>query len=185
MVHYEIQAQADALFPALVGQCFQILHGAQLRLYTAEIGHSIAAVAAVFGTFQQGHQVQIVHAALRKIGKFLLNAPQVPGKGVDIEHHAHELVGTKPFRLRKPLGIQNLQRSLSVVKALFQHSAEIGKGFGVAGVNLIVQLLEFLISRLHPLGKDSFHRISPSVFISGVPAPAPFRAWPGWRPCGW
>ena len=52
MVHDEIHTQADAFFPALVCQAFQIFHGTQFRLYFSEIADRISAVALSFRRLQ-------------------------------------------------------------------------------------------------------------------------------------
>ena len=127
VVHHEIQAHTDALLPAPVCQGFQIFHGSQLRLHPPEVRNGVAAIAAVLGGFQQGHQMEIIDAALCQIGQLFHHANQVSGKGIHIEHHAQKVIAPIPAGVFCSYLIQLPQRRISILKTAFQHLKEIGK----------------------------------------------------------
>ena len=74
VVHHKVQAQAHSPAAAGVRQGLQILHGPKRRLDLPKIADGVAPVAAALGAFQQGHQVQVVHAALPEVAQLLLHA---------------------------------------------------------------------------------------------------------------
>ena len=64
MVHDEVEADRDVALVAVRSEGGQILHRAEGGLHFAEVRHGITAVAASDGAFQQGHQMQVVDAAV-------------------------------------------------------------------------------------------------------------------------
>ena len=71
VVHDKIQTQADARLAQFTGQVFQILVGAESRVYGVEVLHRIAAIVVGVGHLQQGHQVQIGQLLLLEVGQLL------------------------------------------------------------------------------------------------------------------
>ena len=146
VVHHKVQAQADVLLPAGVGQRLQVLHGPQLGLDPAEVGHGVAAVAAALGALQQGHQVQIVDAALLNVRQFLFHTLQGAGKGVGVEHHAQQIPAAVPVGIVFPALVLQSQGVLALGPAAAEHLDKVVKGGHIAVVELAVEPLELVIA---------------------------------------
>ena len=155
VVHHKVQAQAHALGAAGVRQSFQILHGAQFRLNSAEICHSIAAVAPAFRAFQQGHQMQIVDAAFLQIGQLFLYALQRAGKGSGVEHHAQQLPLAVPVRIGFPACVLSTQILFPLIPATAEHVQKIIKCGSIAIVKFAIQPFQFIVIFAQALVKSA------------------------------
>ena len=121
MVHHKVQTEPDVLFPAGVGQGFQIVHSPQGGLHGAEIRNRIASVAAALGGLEQGHQMEVIHPALLQVGNFFLHAPEGPREVVHIEHHAQKVPPPVPVWVGFPAGVLLPEGLLSFLTAALQH----------------------------------------------------------------
>ena len=109
VVHDKIQAQADAGFPQLPCQVFQIFVGAKGRVYGIKILHRIAAIVVGVGHLQQGHQVQIGQLLLLQVGQLLCQFFQISGKEVGVHGHAEHIAPLVPLRVGRACLVQCFQ----------------------------------------------------------------------------
>ena len=169
VVHDKVQADAHAAVVALVAELCQVLHGTQFRLYLAEIRDSITAVAPARRALQEGHQVDIIEAALLQVVEVLPHAVQGPGEAAGVHEHAQHLVALVPVRHLLAHLIPFLQdiRPLRII--LVEHAAEIIKGLLVIVVELRVEPLELVIVDGHAVRKHGIpvfffeHRVLPPL----------------------
>ena len=155
MIHYKVQAQAHALGTAGIRQGFQVFHGTQLRLDTAEIRHGIAAVAPTLRAFQQGHQMQVVNAALLQIGQLFLHAFQGAGKSAGIEHHAQQLPLAVPVGIGLAARVLSAQILFPLVPAAAEHAQKVIERGHIAIVQLAIQPFQFIIIFAQALVKSA------------------------------
>ena len=197
VVHHEVQAQADARRPQLLGQGGQVGVGAKGGIHLVEVLHRIAAVVVGMGHLQQGHQVQVGQLLLFQIGQLLRQLLQVPGKEVGVHGHAEHVAPAVPAGVGFPGGVQ-----------LFQLGAAGGKGVGhglfqgAQGLPVVVQLHEQPFQLVTAAGQPFFKqrvvgaagagllhcKTAPFIrqcwFTGGVSS-LPGWAWREWRPGGW
>ena len=138
VVHDKIQAHGDSPSAAVLRQVPQILHGAQLRLHLPEIADGVAPVAAALRALQQGHQVQVVHAALRQVVQLPPHPLQRSREGVHIQLHACSLPPPVPVRSGFPLPVRNPQGFRSFLPEAVQH---IGKGI----IRLLIRMIQLIV----------------------------------------
>ena len=183
VVHYKIQTQADPLPPAGVGQLFQVLHGSQVGTDGPEVADGIASVAAAPGGIQQGHEMEIVHAALLKIPQLFLYALQVPREGVHVEHHAQQVRPAVPVRVRLPLRVLVPEGLFPVLPAALQHPRKIAES-ALVPIQLQIQPFQLVIVPRQTASKFCFgvfhNKYAPPICHSTHPV----RAWRGLHRCG-
>ncbi len=156
VVHHKIQAHRDAPLVALGRQPVQVLHGAQFRLHLAEIAHRVPAVAAALGAFQQGHEMQIIHAAVGDIIQLFLHALERSRESLHIHQHAHQIVALVPVRVGFPLPVNELQILGPFLPAAVQHAHKIIVGLHIVMVQLAVQPFQLVLVTAEPGGKFLF-----------------------------
>ena len=127
VVHHKVHADVHALLMALAGEMGQILDGAQILPHLAEIGYGIAAVGLALGHVQERHQVDGVDAALLEVVQLPLHAPEIPGKIIDVEHHAHHILLFEPGGIRLFFQVPLLQRGAPLLVKPLHLGAELVK----------------------------------------------------------
>ncbi len=185
MIHHEIEADADAVPVALVGEVRQILHRSQLRLNLSEISYRVAAVAASRRALEQRHQVKIVHAAVLQVVKMAPDALQIAREAVRVHQHAQHLVALVPVRHHKTRVVPFLQRRGPLLIVLVEHGAEIVEGLLIVMVKLKIQPFELVIVLLQALLKFRFpvpvnHVFCPPLLVLKPPVVIVTQ----WNPAG-
>ena len=97
MVHNKIHTHTDPLFMAGACQLFQILHGAQVLLYLAEICHCIATIRAAFHSLQEWHKMNIIYIIFFQIIQFAFNTFHISGKIINVKHHSQHVIFLIPL----------------------------------------------------------------------------------------
>lgn len=142
VVHHKVETAADTALVAEGGKLTQIINRAERRLYFSKIRYRIAAVAVLLGAFQQGHEVDIVNAALRKIIESFDNAFEVAGEIIHIQHHADNLVAAIPKRMFLPIAVAFFQSLTPIVVVLLYQLAQVIEPLLVVVVQLIVEAFQ-------------------------------------------
>ena len=212
VVHDEVEAEGHAVPPAVVGQGFEVFHGAELRVHVAEVRDRIAAVAPAFRALEDGHEVQVVDARLFEVVEVFPDALQraVPlgaraAEGLDVHQHAEEVPALVPVRLLPSLFVEFLERRLPVVEVVLQHGEEVVVGFLVM-VQLHVERFQFFFRSGQALLEDEVvflaHKVlfltlscscscgcalqvCSAAFFTAPPRLLRASAWPGWRRVCW
>ena len=168
VIHDEIQTHQHPALPAGICQRLQIFHRPQLRLHRAEIGDGIPAVAAALGTFQQGHQMEVVDPALLQIRKTLLHTPQIPRERVHIQHHTQHVPAAEPVGMFLPPEVLLPQDPFTLLPTTPEHSREISVSVCIAAVEFQIERLQLILAGRQPAVKGScrlFHKDSPRRII--------------------
>ena len=161
VVHHEVEADRDAAAVAVGGERGQILHRAERGLNLSEVGHRVAAVAAADGAFQQGHQVQIVDAAVLNVVELFAHAVERTGKAVHIHEHADQIAALVPVRVAQPLPVQLAQVFAAAFIGAPEHVGKVIPGLLVPVVQLHIKPAQFLLMPLKAIAKF----LRPSLFI--------------------
>ena len=148
VVHHEVEADRDAARVAVGGELGEILHRPQLRLHPAEVRHRVAAVAAPRRALQQGHQVEVVHAALLHIVELLAHALERPGEAVHIHEHPDKVISLVPVGIVKALPVNSAQGFAALVIGAVQHFGKIFIRVQIAVVKLHEEPAQLLLMPL-------------------------------------
>ena len=157
VVHDEVKAHAHSAGVAVVSQLGQVFHGSQLGLNLAEVGNSISAVASVLGALQQGHQVQIVDAALLDVIQMALHTFEIAGEAVRVHEHTEHVISLVPVGRHLTRFVPLTKHGASLLVVLVHHVAEVVKSLLVVVVQLAVEPFQFIVV----LGKTVFERLVP------------------------
>ena len=163
VVHHEVEADGDITAVAVGGEGGQILHRAERGLDLAEVRHRVAAVAAAHGAFQQGHQVQIVDAALLNVIELFAHAFECTGKAVHIHQHADKVVALVPVRVCEFEPVDLAQILAALVICALEHADKIVIGLLIVVVELHEEPAQLLLMVL----KAGLKFARPSLFIHG------------------
>ena len=153
VVHHKIQAHGNAAAVAILRQRRQIVHGAQLGLYLAEIADRVAAVGAVRGALQQGHQMQIVDAAFLNVVQLAAHALQISGEGAHVHQHARHVVALIPAGIGLPPAVDLPQGLRPRLVGGVDHIDEVIPGHLVIAIQPGVKLPELRLVAFKPGGK--------------------------------
>ena len=130
MVHNKIHTHIDILLMASRRQALQVLHGSKLFLHFAEIRHGVAAVRTPFHRIKERHQMDVIYITLFEILKLRFHALHIPGKIIDVEHHAQHIILLIPVRTCLPVLVDFLQiivtlliETVKIVAQLCKHGA--------------------------------------------------------------
>ena len=157
VVHDEVETYAHSAGVAVVRQLSQVFHSTQFGLNLAEVRDSVTAVAAILGALQQGHQVQVVDAALLDVIQMALHALQVSGKAVRVHEHSEHIVALVPVGRRLARFVPLTEHGASLLVVVIHHVAEVVESLLVVVIQLTVKPFQFVIV----LGKTVFKRLVP------------------------
>ena len=99
VVEDEIDNGGNTCFMQGSNDITQVVYRTQCRIDIAVAADRISAVAFAFGTFKQGHQVQIGQAQFLEIRDFGFQALQITCEQIDVAHAANLFVGQNPVRI--------------------------------------------------------------------------------------
>ena len=126
VVAHNVGAKADAVLAQGTAEFGQVGHCAEPFVYTAVILHSVTAIIGARAGLQEGHQVQVGHTQLFKVGDFFGYSFEVARKFVHIANVANR------FRALEPIGL---------VGVLQVEQAQVGGALGVGGGELANEAL--------------------------------------------
>ena len=99
VVEDEIDNGGNACFVQCGNDIAQVVYCAQSWIDIAVAADCIAAVAFAFGTFKQGHQVQIGQTQFLEIRDLGFQTLQIACEQIDVAHAANLFVGQNPVRI--------------------------------------------------------------------------------------
>ena len=105
VVHHKIHTKVDSHSVTFCCQFRQIFHRSQIFPNLAEIRHSISPVRFSLYSIEKRHQMNERCMTLLDIVQFFLYPFQIPGKMIDIKHHAKHVFLTVPARVLFPLPV--------------------------------------------------------------------------------